>query len=78
MNKYRVIEVKDHLGFSWYVPQKFGVDCWADICSGCISREAAMDRIRRDITLKVVWEGTEEEILKQLQDNQAIYNPDNV
>lgn len=77
MNKYRVIEVKDHLGFKWYVPQRFAVDVWEDISCGWGNLKAAIERIRRDITQKVVWECTEEEMLKQLEEKQEIYNPDN-
>lgn len=74
MNKYRVIEVKDRLGFAWYVPQRLSADMtWEDISQGCISIAAALDRIRRDITQKVVWEGTEEEILKELKEKQEKY-----
>ena len=69
MNKYRVIEVKDRYGCEWYVPQRLSSDItWEDISQGWINQEAALDRIRRDITQKVVWEGTEEDVLSQLDD----------
>lgn len=74
MNKYRIIEVKDRLGFAWYVPQRLSGDMtWEDISRGWINQEAAMDCIRRDITQKVVWVGTEEEILKELKEKQEKY-----
>lgn len=64
MNKYRVIEVIDRYGCEWYVPQMQSSDnTWEDISRGWINLEAALDRIRRDITQKVVWEGTREDVL---------------
>jgi hypothetical protein len=71
MNKYRIIEVKDEYGFAWYVPQRLSVnDTWEDISQGWINQDAALDRIRRDITQKVVWEGTEEDVLSPMQEWQ--------
>lgn len=71
MNKYRIIEIKDRLGYPWYVPQRLSADdTWEDISQGWINQKAAMDRIRRDITHKVVWEGTEEEVLRPMQEWQ--------
>ena len=69
MNKYRVVEVKDRYGYEWYIPQRLSEDnTWEVISQGWINKEAAMDRIRRDITQKVVWEGTEEEVLRPMQE----------
>lgn len=75
MNKYRVIEIKDRYGYTWYVPQRLSPDnTWEDISQGWINQEAALDRIRRDITQKVVWEGTEEEVLRPMQEWQKKFN----
>lgn len=77
MNKYRVIEIKDRRGYAWYVPQRLSVDdTWEDISQGYINKEAAMERIARDITQKVVWEGTEEEVLRRMQEYQDEYEND--
>ena len=74
MNKYRVIEIKDGRGYPWYVPQRLSVDdTWEDISRGYINKEGAMERIARDITQKVVWEGTEEEVLRRMQEYQDEY-----
>ena len=74
MNKYRVIEIKDRRGYPWYVPQRLSVDdTWEDISLGYINKEGAMERIARDITQKVVWEGTEEEVLRRMQEYQDEY-----
>jgi hypothetical protein len=76
MNKYRIIEIKDHLGFAWYVPQRFCLNCWQDISSGWNKKEAAMESIRRDITQTVVWEGTEEDVLRSMRECQKLYGDD--
>ncbi len=76
MNKYRIIEIKDHLGFVWYVPQRFCLNYWQDISSGWNKKEAAMESIRRDITQTVVWEGTEEDVLRPMQECQKLYGDD--
>ena len=77
MNKYRIIEVKDLYGYAWYVPQRLSPEnAWEDISQGWINQEAAMDRIRRDITHKVVWEGSEEDVLKPMQEYQEKYEND--
>ena len=77
MKKYRIIEIKDRYGYAWYVPQRLSPDkTWEDISQGWINQEAALDRIRRDITQKVVWEGTEEEVLKPMQEHQETYEND--
>lgn len=77
MNKYRIIEIKDRYGYTWYVPQRLSLDkTWEDISQGLINQEAALDRIRRDITQKVVWEGTEEEVLRPMQEYQEKYEND--
>ena len=74
MNEYRVIEVKDRRGYAWYIPQKISADnTWEDISQGWINKEAAMDRIRRDITQKVVWVGTEEDVLRPMREYQDEY-----
>lgn len=74
MNEYRVIEVKDRRGYAWYIPQKKSADnTWEDISQGWINKEDAMDRIRRDITQKVVWVGTEEDVLKPMREYQDKY-----
>ena len=71
MNKYRIIEIKDRRGYPWYVPQRLSADdTYEDISQGWINQQAAMERIRRDITQKVVWEGTEEEVLRPMQEWQ--------
>ena len=71
MNKYRIIEIKDRRGYLWYVPQRLSADdTWEDISQGWINQQAAMERIIRDITQKVVWEGTEEEVLRPMQEWQ--------
>jgi hypothetical protein len=33
-----------------------------------------MERIARDITQKVVWEGTEDEVVRRMQEHQEKYN----
>lgn len=77
MNKYRVVEAKDRYGYAWYFPQRLSCEgTWEDINQGCITLEAAMDRIRRDITHCVVWEGTEEDVLKPMQEFQDKYEND--
>jgi hypothetical protein len=71
MNGYRIIEVKDQYGYDWYIPQRLSTDnTWEDISQGWINQEAAMDRIRRDITHKVVWEGSEEDVLRPMKEHQ--------
>lgn len=73
-NKYRVIETKDRRGYAWYVPQRLSADnTWEDISPGWINKEGALERIARDITQKVVWEGTEEEVLRRMQEHQEKY-----
>lgn len=77
MNKYRIIEIKDSYGYAWYVPQRLSPNnTWEDISQGWINQEGALDRIRRDITQKVVWEGTEEEVLRPMQEYQEKYEND--
>lgn len=77
MKEYRIIEIKDRYGYPWYVPQRLSPDnTWEDISQGWINQEAALDRIRRDITQKVVWEGTEEEVLRPMQEYQEKYEND--
>lgn len=74
MNKYRVIEIKDRRGYTWYVPQRLSVDdTWEDISQGWINEQAALERIARDITQKVVWEGAEEDVLRLMQEYQEKY-----
>lgn len=68
MNEYRIIEAKDRYGYEWYIPQRLSSDnTWEDISRGWINQEAAMDRIRRDITHKVVWEGSEEDVVESIK-----------
>ena len=68
MNKYRIIEFKDKYGYPVYVAQKcHDKVMWMDICPAMISKEGAIDSIRKDITKQVVWEGTEEDVLRPLK-----------
>lgn len=77
MNEYRIIAVKDLYGYDWYIPQRLSPDnTWEDISQGWINKEAAMDRIRRDITHKVVWEGSEEDVLRPMKEHQEEYGND--
>lgn len=77
MNEYRIIEAKDRYGYEWYIPQRLSSDnTWEDISQGWINQEAAMDRIRRDITHKVVWEGSEEDVLRPMKEHQEEYGND--
>lgn len=75
MNKYRIIEFKGEYGYPVYVAQKYhNTVVWVDISPAMINKDGAMERIRRDITNQVVWEGTEEDVLRPMQEWQKEFN----
>lgn len=72
MTDYRIIEAKDEYGCVWYFPQKKIGEIWTDLDGkgGWINIKAAMASIRKDVTGKVAWQGTSDDIQKELQANK--------
>lgn len=77
MNKYRIIEIKDRHGFPWYVPQQLSSDdTWESVGKGYLNKEGAFERIAQVISQKVVWDGTEEDVLRLMNEHQEKYKND--
>ena len=75
MNKYRIITFKNEYGHPVYVAQKYhNKVVWVDISPSMLNEKGAMERIRRDITNQVFWEGTEADVLKPMQEWQKEFN----